>query len=191
VSWLSDEPAAKQALDDGASLVLFSGDKLLGGPQCGVIAGKKELVEQCARHPLMRALRPGSHTLLGLQEVLLQYLSGTASSNIAFWKMATCSVSDLRDRAIAVLQKVQSQVSSADALLEIVDTAALPGAGSAPGASIPSVAITIKGDIVEQLRGYSTPVIARQDHNHTVIDMRSFLPIDDDVVVNALIHALL
>ncbi len=191
VSWLSDEPAAKQALDDGASLVLFSGDKLLGGPQCGVIAGKKELVEQCARHPLMRALRPGSHTLLGLQEVLLQYLSGTASSNIAFWKMATCSVSELRDRAIAVLQRVQSQVSSADALLEIVDTAALPGAGSAPGASIPSVAITIKGDIVEQLRGYSTPVIARQDHNHTVIDMRSFLPIDDDVVVNALIHALL
>jgi L-seryl-tRNA(Ser) seleniumtransferase len=190
VSWLSNEPAAKQALDDGASLVLFSGDKLLGGPQCGVIAGKKELVEQCARHPLMRALRPGSHTLLGLQEVLLQYLSGTASSDIAFWEMATSSIAELRERAVAICQRLHSQVPSADALMEIIDSDALPGAGSAPGVSIPSVAITIKADVVEKLRGYAPPVIARQDRNHTVIDMRSFLSIDDDVVVDALVHAL-
>ncbi|MEY2406109.1 MAG: L-seryl-tRNA(Ser) seleniumtransferase, partial [Acidimicrobiaceae bacterium] len=72
--WLRDEPAARQTLDAGAALVIFSGDKLLGGPQAGVIAGRADLVEACARHPLYRALRPGGLVLGALQQVALAYL---------------------------------------------------------------------------------------------------------------------
>ena len=70
-SWLSNEPAARQTLNDGAALVMFSGDKLFGGPQCGVIAGRADLVEACAQHPLARALRPGSTTMLAMQSLAL------------------------------------------------------------------------------------------------------------------------
>ncbi len=191
VSWLGDEPAAKQALEDGASLVLFSGDKLLGGPQCGVIAGKKELVQQCAQHPLMRALRPGSHALLGLQDVLLTYLSGTVCRDIPFWSMATASMEQLHDRAAAICEKVSSlPVSSklhgiTDAI-SIVESQALPGAGSAPGTSIPSVAISIHGNYVTQLRCHSVPVIARLEQDHTIVDLRSVMALDDAVLVDAL-----
>ncbi|NBY60864.1 MAG: hypothetical protein EBQ54_00715, partial [Actinobacteria bacterium] len=68
-SWLTSEPAARQTINDGASLVMFSGDKLFGGPQCGVIAGRADLVEACAQHPLARALRPGSTTMFAMQSL--------------------------------------------------------------------------------------------------------------------------
>jgi L-seryl-tRNA(Ser) seleniumtransferase len=182
-AWLEGEPAAKQCLADGAALVLFSGDKLLGGPQCGVIAGSKELVAACAAHPLMRALRPGSHTLLGLQSVLLSYLSGTACSDISFWSMATTSVDALRKRAETVVHRLPATHSSH---VRIIETEALPGAGSAPGVSIPSVALSLQGDHSARLRQHVTPVIVRVDSNDTIIDLRSCTANDDDVLVSAI-----
>ena len=71
--WLRDEPAARQTLEAGAALVVFSGDKLLGGPQAGVLAGRADLVDACARHPLYRALRPGGLVLAALEQVALAY----------------------------------------------------------------------------------------------------------------------
>ncbi len=186
VGWVQGEPAAKQCLDDGASLVLFSGDKLLGGPQCGIIAGSRELVAACAAHPLMRALRPGSHTLLGLQSVLLSYLSGSVCADVPFWNMATASKDDLRVRADAILRGVSS---SHAARIDIIDTEALPGAGSAPGSTIASVALVLQGDHSEQLRRHSTPVIARVDEHQTILDLRS-CGSDDDVVVAEAIASL-
>ena len=78
--WLANEPAAAQALHDGAALVTFSGDKLLGGPQCGIIVGTSELIGACREHPLMRAVRPGSHVILALQDVLLDYVAKRVST---------------------------------------------------------------------------------------------------------------
>ncbi len=98
-AWLADEPAARQTLAAGAALVTFSGDKLLGGPQAGIIAGRAELVKACAAHPLARALRPGAHVLLALQQVALAYLDRTAADTIPFWRMAAASVNDLSVRA--------------------------------------------------------------------------------------------
>ncbi len=183
IGWVHGEPAAKQCLTDGASLVLFSGDKLLGGPQCGVIAGSQELVAACASHPLMRALRPGSHTLLGLQNVLLSYLSGAVCDDIPFWSMATGSIESLRARAEKIVRQLPSSHFS---MIRVIDTESLPGAGSAPGSVIPSVALTFAGDHSEQLRRHSTPVIARVDGNATIIDLRSCSVDDDHVLVNAI-----
>jgi len=181
--WVQGEPAAKQCLDDGASLVLFSGDKLLGGPQCGVIAGSQELVARCAAHPLMRALRPGSHTLLGLQNVLLSYLSGSVTSDVPFWAMATAQTDALGVRAANIMKQLPVLFASR---IQIIETESLPGAGSAPGSSIPSVALSIQGDCSAQLRQHTTPVIARVDGDQTIIDLRSCTEKDDAILVSAI-----
>ncbi|CAB4616821.1 unannotated protein [freshwater metagenome] len=177
-SWLANEPAAKQVLADGASLVTFSGDKLLGGPQCGIIAGRADLVARCAAHPLMRALRPGSHTLLLLQQVLLSYAARTVCTDVPFWRMVAASVSELRDRA--------ENIVAATGVGSVVDLDSLVGAGSAPGSTIASVGIAIPGDERANLRSHSVPVIARTLGNTTYIDMRSIALTDDHVVVEAL-----
>src|SRR5204862_2249261 len=96
------EPAARPTLDAGATLVTFSGDKLLGGPQAGIIAGRRELVDRCARHPLARALRPGGLVLAALQDTALAYLRRDAGTTIPFWAMATVPVEELRARAAVV-----------------------------------------------------------------------------------------
>src|SRR5207253_5663872 len=116
--WLAGEPAVRQTLAAGAALVTFSGDKLLGGPQAGVIAGRADLVARCARHPLARALRPGGLVLGALQDVALAYLRRDAGDTVPFWRMATVPVDALRSRATAL------------AIGTVVDTAAVAGGGS-------------------------------------------------------------
>ena len=179
-SWLVNEPAAKQALADGASLVTFSGDKLLGGPQCGIIAGRADLVAACAAHPLMRALRPGSHTMLLLQQVLLSYAARTVCTDVPFWKMVATSSSELRSRA--------ENIVSSTGIGRVVELDSLIGAGSAPGSTIASVGVSIPGDVRANLRSHSIPVIARTLDNNTYIDMRSISPDDDHIVVQAISH---
>ena len=176
--WLVNEPAAKQAIADGASLVTFSGDKLLGGPQCGIIAGRADLVAQCAAHPLMRALRPGSHTMLLLQQVLLSYAARTVCTDIPFWRMVATTTSELRHRA--------EQIVASTGVGSVVDIDSLVGAGSAPGSTIASIGVAIPGDMRAHLRSHSVPVIARTLGNTTYIDMRSIAPSDDHVVLEAL-----
>ncbi|MYI14927.1 MAG: L-seryl-tRNA(Sec) selenium transferase, partial [Acidimicrobiaceae bacterium] len=95
--WLDSEPAARQTLEAGAALVTFSGDKLLGGPQAGIIAGRAELVDACRRHPLARALRPGSLVLAALQDTALAYLRGDGRA-IEFWRMAAAGPAERRGR---------------------------------------------------------------------------------------------
>ena len=101
-AWLAGEPAARQTLAAGAALVTFSGDKLLGGPQAGIIAGRADLVDRCARHPLARALRPGGLVLAALQDVALAYLRRDVVDRVPFWRMATTPVDVLAGRARAL-----------------------------------------------------------------------------------------
>ncbi len=104
-SWLAGEPAARQTLRQGAALVTFSGDKLLGGPQAGVLAGRADMVTACARHPLARALRPGAMVLGALQQVLLAYARGDGTA-IPLWRMATVDEHVLQARAEQVVAAV-------------------------------------------------------------------------------------
>ncbi|MFM7043955.1 MAG: L-seryl-tRNA(Sec) selenium transferase [Ilumatobacteraceae bacterium] len=176
--WLAGEPAARQTIAAGAAIVTFSGDKLLGGPQSGIIAGRADLVARCARHPLARALRPGSHVLLALQDVALAYLDRTAATRVPFWRMVSTDLDALRSRATRIVQVVGAGT--------VVDSEALPGAGSAPGVTMPSVAVRVDGDRLASLRACTPPVIARTRDGATLLDLRSVDPDDDDLVAAAL-----
>jgi L-seryl-tRNA(Ser) seleniumtransferase len=178
-AWLGDEPAVRQTLEAGADLVTFSGDKLLGGPQAGIVAGRADLVERCRRHPLARALRPGGLVLGALQEVALAYLRRDGDA-IPFWRMATVPVPALRARAEALALGVG----------EVVECASVPGGGSAPGVTIPSAGVAVDGDVAAALRACDPPVIARVHDGRTVLDLRTVDPADDHLVAAALTSLL-
>ena len=186
-AWLAGEPAAVQALADGAALITFSGDKLLGGPQAGIIAGRRDLVEACKRHPLARALRPGGLVLESLQATALAYLDRRAATDIPFWRMVAAGVDELRRRAgaiVAELGEVDGIAGRHD--LRIEESEAVPGAGSAPGVVMPSIALSLRGDHLDALRAHPVPVVARTRDARTVLDLRSVHEHDDVVIAEAL-----
>ena len=177
-AWLAGEPAARQAIADGAAIITFSGDKLLGGPQSGIIAGRRDLVAACARHPLARALRPGAHVLLALQQLALAYLDRSAATTVPFWRMAAARLDDLRARADAVVTLA--------GVGAVVDSEAVPGAGSAPGVTMPSVAVRLQGDHLAELRRAEPPIVARTRDGATLLDLRTIDPADDAHVARSI-----
>lgn len=180
--WLANEPAARQSLEAGADLVVFSGDKLLGGPQAGIICGRADLIERCARHPLARALRPGGHVLTALQEVAMAYLRRDGQS-IPFWEMATKPVSELRARAEAVVSASGVQVSGEH--IQVAEMSSVPGGGTLPGVEIPSAGIVLAGDRGEELHRGAPAVIARVSQDQTFLDFRTIFPEQDAEVAEA------
>jgi L-seryl-tRNA(Ser) seleniumtransferase len=171
--WLAGEPAARQSLESGADLVTFSADKLFGGPQAGIIAGRAELVAKCARHPLARALRPGALVLSALQDTALAYLRRDGGS-IPFWRMATADLPSLQCRAR------QLGVGT------VVTCSSVPGGGSVPGLEIPSAGVSVSGDRAAALRELSPPVIARTARGRTICDLRTVRPEDDALLATSL-----
>lgn len=155
-AWLAGEPAAVQTLADGADLVTFSGDKLFGGPQAGIIAGRAELLDRCRRHPLARALRPGGLVLAALQATALATIDRNLDG-IAFWKMVATPTAELQDRAERITGRL------AHTMIRPAPMDALPGAGSAPGVTMPSFGIMIPGDHVASLHAHERPVIAHRE----------------------------
>jgi L-seryl-tRNA(Ser) seleniumtransferase len=182
--WLAGEPAARQTLAAGAALVTFSGDKLLGGPQAGVIAGRADLVASCARHPLARALRPGALVLSALQETLLAYLRRDPAA-IPFWAMATVPVDALAARA----RDMVVALAAAGVAAEAVECRAVVGAGSAPGRDLPSAGVALDGDLRAALRRADPPVVARMEAGRTLCDLRTVDARLDRDVVAALVAA--
>lgn len=176
-AWLAGEPAARQSLADGAALVTFSGDKLFGGPQAGIIAGRADLVGQCARHPLARALRPGSLVLGALQQVALDYLRRDGKA-IEFWRMASLATSELESRAHAMV--------AASGAGQAAEMASVPGGGTLPGVEIDSWGVVLDGDHTAALRERTPPIIARVSDDRTWLDLRSVATDDDEHVIAAL-----
>ncbi len=176
-AWLAGEPAARQCLADGAALVTFSGDKLFGGPQAGIIAGRADLVERCARHPLARALRPGGLVLHALQEVAMAYLRRDGRA-IDFWRMASQDTAGLEQRARTLA--AEAQVGETAAM------ASVPGGGTLPGVEIDSWGVVLDGDHAAALRRATPPVIARVNDHRTWLDLRTVAPADDRHLIVAL-----
>ena len=181
--WLHDEPGIRQAIEAGAALATFSGDKLLGGPQAGVIVGRPDVLEKIAAHPLARTVRPDKLTLAALQTVAFSYLSGDATT-IPLWRMATAPIDELRARAEAIASKLPTA--------KVVDTDAVAGGGSLPGLTIPSVGVAVEVEAPEVMlaRLREHDVVARVVDDAVVCDLRTVEPADDMVLAEAVAGAL-
>jgi len=171
----SREPDARTALADGGDLVTFSTDKLLGGPQGGVIVGRADLVHRARRHPLARAMRADKLTLAALSATL------RADQKPPTRAMAEADTSDLERR----LRRIQERVGG-----ELVSTHGVIGGGSAPGARIPGPALSFAASLAAPLRRGSPAVVARTHADRCVIDLRCVPPACDDAVAEALVAAL-
>ena len=180
--WLREEPAVRQTLAAGADLVTFSGDKMLGGPQAGIIAGTSVQVEAIRQHPMTRALRVDGVTYAALAATLEAYLDHRIEE-IPFWRHALMTLKSLQDRSEAAATEVGAKV---------IDGHSAIGAGSAPGMTISSPVIRIDGrdDLYETLLALETPVLGRREGGALMIDLRAVEPSDDDVVVKAISSCL-
>ena len=191
------EPTVRHSIEAGVSLVMFSGDKLLGGPQAGIIAGKKDLVQRVRRHPLFRALRVDKLTIAALEVTLNAYLR-SAWDEIPAQRMIRMTAEELRQRAENFLRHMRSLVPSADAKMEIADGFSLAGGGSTPDQSLPSKIIRISSakyaaaKLEQRLRrpADGVSVIARVEENRVILDLRTVFPEQEPQLAASLAAAL-
>ncbi|GAB3580010.1 L-seryl-tRNA(Sec) selenium transferase [Amycolatopsis endophytica] len=167
---LPDEPDATTALRDGADLVTASGDKLLGGPQAGLLLGSADLVEKLRRHPAARALRVDKLTLAALEATLRGPEPPVA-------RALGADVAELRRRAEALAARVPGA--------EVVACAAAVGGGGAPGVELPSVAVSLPESCAEPLRSGSPAVVGRVERGRCLLDLRTVDPADDELLLAA------
>ncbi|MPZ26123.1 MAG: L-seryl-tRNA(Sec) selenium transferase [Micromonosporaceae bacterium] len=175
---LPDEPDAATALADGAALVVASGDKLLGGPQAGLILGRAGVVERLRRHPLARALRVDKLTLAALEATLRGPESPT-------WQALRRDVRELRARA----QRLRDSLGEQGITAEAVETASVVGGGGAPEVDLPSWAVALDPALAGPLRSGEPSVVGRVEHGRLLLDLRCVPPDQDDPVRAAVVSA--
>lgn len=178
----------------GAALVTASGDKLLGGPQAGIIAGKATWVERIARHPLARAVRADKTTLAGLAATLRHYVRDEATESIPVWRMIAADIATLRERSKAIRDRAEA---AGVTLFEAMATAT-PGGGSLPGEMLPSVALVIDpaglgvdvDNIARRLRTGEPRVFGRIEAGTLLLDLRTVMPEHDRSLTEAVLRAV-
>jgi len=186
----------KSSVDDsiaaGVGTCCFSGDKLLGGPQAGIIVGRAELVERVRRHPLMRALRVDKLTYAALEATLIEYAAGRAATTVPVQRMLTMSADEIRVRAATLATRLNA-VDGWRA--DLVSGTSAVGGGSAPGVELPTwlVAIERRGlspdALASRLRTLTPPVIARIERDQVLLDLRTVLD-DQDSQLGGLIETV-
>ncbi|MGQ0540900.1 MAG: L-seryl-tRNA(Sec) selenium transferase [Blastocatellia bacterium] len=190
---LSDEPLISQSIADGADLVSFSGDKLLGGSQAGIIAGRSELVARLRKHPLYRALRVDKLSYALLEATLESYVRGTALTEIPVIKALSMSCEEIENRARGFLAKLESELGDSSTMtFDLIDGESVIGGGSAPDVHPKTKLISVRHDLFSAyeietgLRQQTTPVISRIVDNMVVIDLRTVEEDDEMNIVAAL-----
>jgi len=173
---LDHEVTVSDGLQSGADIVAFSGDKLLGGPQAGILCGRGDLIGMLKRHPLARAMRPDKTCLAALSATLNHYLRGEAVQEIPVWRMISLSVDEIEDEAAFWV----SRLEQAGIPAQIADGLSRVGGGSLPGSSLPTKLVAIESKDVEQftarLRQAANPVIGRIQDERLLLDPRTLLP---------------
>ncbi len=183
---LSHEPTVQESLETGADLICFSGDKLLGGPQAGIIVGREAPLRVLRTHPLTRALRVGKGALSALQATLLHYLKGEAIRQVPVWRMMSLSGTDIEPRAEALAASVRAHGAEA----RLVDGWSTVGGGSVPGEHLATRLVAISStapqELAKRLRLGSPAVIARIEEDDVVLDLRTVDPAADSDLRRAL-----
>jgi len=177
---LPHEPMVQESVAAGADLICFSGDKLLGGPQAGIIVGRKDLVDQLCRFPLTRALRVDKTTIAGVQANLLHYLRGEAEAKIPAWRMIATPPEELARRAQGLVEQI------AQPGCELIEGRSKVGGGALPEETLPTTLLALPGDpmpLAKRLRMGSPPVVARVLDGRVVLDLRTVLPEQERALV--------
>jgi L-seryl-tRNA(Ser) seleniumtransferase len=186
---LTDEPLIRTSVEDGADIVTFSGDKLLGSAQAGLIVGRRDYIERLRKHPLYRALRVDKLAYAALEATLEAYLREDLAA-IPVLRMLTLTRSEIEKRARAFIALFEKMTGSRSA--EIVGGDSVVGGGSAPAVPVETVLIalrhaTLSADAIEErLRSAETPVIARIEDDAVVIDLRTVEPAEEKLLLEAL-----
>ena len=191
------EPTVRQSIDAGVSLVMFSGDKLLGGPQAGIIAGEKELIARVRRYPLFRALRVDKLSIAALEATLGAYLRA-AWDEIPAIRMIRATPQELKRRAENFIRELRPELPLDEVEIEIADGSSLVGGGSTPSQSLPSKMIRIASarysaaKLEQRLRcaPAGVSVIARVEDDRLILDLRTVFPEQEPVLVKTLAAAL-
>jgi L-seryl-tRNA(Ser) seleniumtransferase len=189
-----DEPTVGRSLAEGADVVLFSGDKLLGGPQAGILVGKMKYIERMKRHPLARVVRVDKMTLAGLEETFRLYRdSKQACRDIPVLSMITASLSELEKKADSVITQLSVCINARFSVCREVGRV---GGGSAPMLDLPTIAVSVEpldrgvSDLERQLRCQEPPVIARISEGRLLLDMRTISDAEIPIVVKLLLDIL-
>ena len=185
---LSTEPTVRSSIETGVDVVCFSGDKLLGGPQAGVIVGREPMLEKVRNHALLRALRADKLTYAALNATLREYALGRAADAIPVIRMIKARPDEIERRARAAV----ATITSSTIKMEIIDGVSTVGGGSAPGSELAtrlrvltSSTISAEG-FAAALRRLAPPVIGRIEQGRVVLDLRTVLPEQDEALASAL-----
>ncbi len=187
---LEHEPTVEETLRDGADVVCFSGDKLLGGPQAGIIAGKRNLIQPLLNHPLMRVIRLDKLSAAALEATVKSYLDKTAVDDIPVWRMMAATYADLTLRAGAVVRKLKA----VDIAAAVKEGKSMVGGGTLPEQSLPTALVSIKLEgsleaFSRRLRLSRPPLIARLENDLILIDMRTVFPEQDGLLFSIIASA--
>ncbi len=182
---LSAEPTAQDSISAGADMVAFSGDKLLGGPQAGIVVGKKDLIARLRRHPLARALRMDKASIAGLNATLLHYARGEAENEVPVWRMISAPLTDVAARA----RRLSRQIGAGST---VVDGRSMIGGGSLPEESLPTKLVALPAAsgsaleaLAQRMRQGETPVVGRIEDGLLLLDPRTVQPGEDAPLVAA------
>ena len=186
---LSPEPTVQQSIGAGADVVTFSGDKLLGAPQAGLIVGKAEQIDKIRRHPLTRALRVDKLTLAGLEATLQAYRRGTAADEIPVWQMISATPENLRQRA----EGWRTRLAAAGLAAEVIPGQSTVGGGSLPGETLPTFLLALNvphpDETAARLRRANPPVVGRIAQERLLFDPRTVAGDESDALLRAVVGA--
>ncbi len=179
---VAHEPMVQESINAGADLVCFSGDKLLGGPQAGIIAGKSEFISRIKKHPFARAVRADKLCLAGLDATLLHYLKGEVLTSIPVWKMMAMPLEEAKTRTTGWREKL--------GFGEVMAEFSTIGGGSLPGETLPTFVLAVEvrqvNAFLKKLRQNSPPIIARISNNKVLFDPRTVMENEEEILLDSL-----
>jgi len=184
---LAHEPTVSEAISAGADIICFSGDKLLGGPQAGIIIGRSDLMKKIKRHPLARAVRADKTCLSGISTTLIHYLKGEVEEKIPIWKMISMDKNTIHQKALGWKKSIGQG--------SVIEGNSMVGGGSLPGETLPTYLLALDipkaNKFLARLRALPFPIIARIENGQTLFDPRTVLPNQEETFLLGLKQVLL